>query len=45
MNPAGAASMEAALDRAGFPVDCIPYAELTRKRLTAWVASLADDAV
>ena len=45
MNPAGAASMEAALDRAGFPVDCIPYAELTRERLTAWVASLADDDV
>lgn len=45
MNPAGAASMEAALDRAGFPVDCIPYAELTRERLAAWVASLAADDV
>jgi CheY-like chemotaxis protein len=45
MNPAGAASMEAALDRAGFPVDCIPYSELTRERLIAWVAGLADDDV
>lgn len=43
MNPVGAASMETELDRAGFPVECIPYAELTRERLVAWVAGLADD--
>ena len=43
MNPAGAARMAAALDRAGFPVDCIPYAELTTERLATWVADLDDE--
>jgi CheY-like chemotaxis protein len=43
MNPVGAASMEAELERAWFPVDCTPYAELTKERLVAWVAGLTDD--